>query len=491
MPLMIEILSPVHCGTGNEYTPMDAVLTERGLGLIDEDMLLASLEQSGEWQKFSDVASQDGLRGILSTREFLHEFGKKHPEIFYQFVPVSQELANIYVRNIGRLAQNQSRAINDLSIMQTSINPLFGEAILPGSGIKGSFKTCFLEVAARKRNVRDIRERDNNIAATAFGVSSKMSESVWEDPFHSMKFSDFELLETTDSKCERECLIAKNIKRFRENIDTGSGAIPQRMEVIKPGSRFIGQLAVNIESLQKDKPWHQSGIPFEKMDFSLLNAICSSHYIPALEFEKVKFGAIVKAPDREGFFIKLGQHSGAVAMTLAGYRKIWNVQHKKTMNAQSKTWDAADQPMGWCYVSPLKTEQYVEFRRKIELRHSDFMQNSAKIKAENKAVMQAAREKQLLLQEQAEKMKQAAAEEQNRRDSMCQEEKELEAFLKGADDSKSYNLCHALKNEISPELKKRIAEALRDFWKKTERWKKTKGSQKERVNLVKSFLPQE
>lgn len=100
-------------------------------------------------------------------------------------------------------------------------------------------------------------------------------------------------------------------------------------------------------------------------------------------------------------------------------------------------------------------------------------------------------ESQLIRQKEEEEHKLKIEKEKAIRKNLTQEEKDLELFIKAPDDPRSYTLCKAFDSEISSELKKRIAEALRDFWKKTERWKKSQGKQKDRVKLVKEFLPQE
>lgn len=379
IPLMIEVLSPVHCGTGNDYTPMDAVLTENGLGLIDEDMLLTSLEQSGEWQNFSDVASQEGIRGILSTRKFLHEFGTKHPEIFYQLVPVSQDLSKIYSKNISSLSNNQTDVINKLSIMRGAFTPLLSEPILPGSGVKGSIKTCFMEKAAKLREVTKEEIKNNEFISIIFGLSDRVSDSASEDPFRLIKFSDFELLGSIDGKCERKCIVVKNIKRFNAGNLERQG-VEQYLEVIRPGVRFVGQITIHIDGFDHYNKWRNSEIAFDKLDFSLLKEACQAHYSKALDFEMKEFGTEVKQPGREGFLIKLGLHSGAFAVTLDGYRKIKNIKTGSNMNGQKTTWSAEDLPMGWCYVSPLTNEHYKESLRTIESRHSFFLEESRRKK---------------------------------------------------------------------------------------------------------------
>jgi CRISPR-associated protein Csm5 len=368
IPVVIEMLSPVHIGTGEQYEPGDYVIRDKNLNLVDRELFSQSVENSGQYEKFLKIASLTGEPAIFQQRGFMDEHST--PDMFYRTIPVSRELRGNYEKTHKGFAQDNaqnSKVINELGIDRLPYHALHNEPYLPGSSIKGAIKTAFYNEVATELNLR-LRGREDP-ATTLFGLDSR--DSVTQDPFRAISVSDLLLLPQDGSPSQ--CVIAKNIKSFSgENQKAGS--IPVRMEVLQTYTSFLGQIRVDSELFRREtvKSSQLRRAKLDVKDFrACLLRVCNRHYLNRVfHKENAVFGAslpVLKELNFEkGFLLKVGKHSGAYAVTVAGSAQIKNIKSREFMQMQTTTWSVDDSPMGYAFCHLLDDGRYDSYMEEIE-----------------------------------------------------------------------------------------------------------------------------
>ena len=342
----LRTLTPIHIGSGEEYEPVNYVIKNGRMFVLNMEKFNAFLIKRGNFSKFLEVCDKGG---ILAIRTFIFEnFDESVAE---KIIDVSNEYEKLYKENINSYTQNQQDILNQLAIQKTSISLFQAMPIIPGSSIKGAIRTAILNYFSRHKD----KQRDKRIAHNTKNLEAYLLNfleydedkdrykfDVINDPLKFLKISDFSLIEGNTFVD-----IVSNIQSFNSDKEN----VPQYLELIKPNSIFEGTISIE-ENLNFSIFGVNEG---SQISLQTLFDLCKQHYLDDVyEKEKRWFGLDSSAMPNfnSDYVLKLGMHTGAYAMTISNYRDITlklgpNIlEHQEH---QTTVWKSNEynMPLGW------------------------------------------------------------------------------------------------------------------------------------------------
>lgn len=363
---LITVISPVHLGCDEVYEPMGFAVDERNQRLVVFDPVdfLAALDD-GNRKKFSSICLQGTISSILEIYGFVHRHSSsvpgRHVDVCPGFVAHYGQTLSIPKKNERKVAQE----LNNFTISRTAFLSDTQRPYLPGSAVKGALRTAYLNLQAKKNRVANPSGRH---PGTELEKSLLKYSDIPLDPFRMVKVSDFLPVGNVKTKI----VYAVNQKK---NPSEHEARGPQQiLEVIEPGSLFIGDVSVT-------QPEKGSGIrnPLTMAD---LRESIGSFYRKEKEREDQELAriAVRSLPADQGdgqVLLRLGRHSGAESVTIEGYRRIRIMKGKGqqagTLDRSTTFWLASDhrkpstvsglRPFGWSLmrvVTPQLEEQLLE-----------------------------------------------------------------------------------------------------------------------------------
>ena len=382
----LHVLSPIHIGCDDVYEPTHFVINKNKLINFDPLNFIKSLSPI-EKQKITEISMKGDIESILKIYEFI---SKKSALIKGINVEISDALSKHYEKVLNLLKSNDkkniSNEINNFVINRTAFNPNNNLPYIPGSSLKGSFRTGFLNWISKngtnnkfskwKEEAAKISETDEK-AAKIFAKRNKELEenildgSFYSDPFSMIKISDF--LPVKD-KIKTKILYAviKN-KKIQNPIKAPRGPY-QILEIINEGSIFEGVININNpEDISKiKKPIDLDNIlkalnKFYRADFKKENDEVLKKISASLDSYNI-YNNKYKGKFPHGCFVRIGRHSGAEAVTVEGVRKI-KINQKideppKYLEHTTRIWLASEEsksetnkgllPFGWAILEILE-----------------------------------------------------------------------------------------------------------------------------------------
>ncbi|MGD9972656.1 MAG: type III-A CRISPR-associated RAMP protein Csm5, partial [Desulfatirhabdiaceae bacterium] len=353
---VIRTLSPVHIGCGEVYEPTGFVVDEQKKELVvfDPFQFIAGLPDT-EKDRLIQICQKGNIASILEVFKFF-----KNRQAIGNRVALSEGFMKHYGQTLSMSTGNPrqiQQELNRFSINRTSFLPGYEAPFLPGSSVKGSLRTAFLNLRQKESPVTpDSRDR------TSIKLEEKLLKyrSLNEDPFRLVKVSDFMPIGETN----RKVMYAVDIKKKPGQVP---GAY-QIVEAIMPGALFWGSIQVDaalsgsgitkpVKLLELTKSaWNFYGGEKKRENRELLNAGC-----PA--FNRGDDGAIP---------LRVGRHSGAECVTIEGHRSIWIMNLKKTLDHATTFWLASDTkrpettdgllPFGWVELVIISENDFNRYR---------------------------------------------------------------------------------------------------------------------------------
>ena len=358
--ISISTLSPVHVGCDEEYEPSNYVI---------RNGLLYSLDMAAVADGI-DPAEKKTL-GSLKTVGAIQQFFKSRREKFARFashvVEVVEEIASEYEEKAGKPVQQNhggEPVYNLFPIMRTSHHPCDASPCLPGSSLKGSMRTAWLDAANRKhpfRRGRDPKNAHRELQQQLLGYEQGSFEN---DPFRHLKVADAHHPEDADPA---PCRVVYAVSKKKRPSERGSPELKVFVETIhgQIADAFSGELRFT-----------------GKIDWSELCDACNDFYVPQLQAElnhphlsalldrdwKKVLQDIVSEEmselrkNRQGFLLRVGRHSGAESVTLNGLRDIKILKKKgeppdfrpetteKRFASRTRAADGGLLPFGWIWV---------------------------------------------------------------------------------------------------------------------------------------------
>jgi CRISPR-associated protein Csm5 len=392
--LAITPLSPVHMGAGQDYEPTGYVIDDGALFEFDGIAALKALpraERDRLGRLLEGRPTPDMLREV---QRFFYENRGRLIAVSRGQVRVNETVEAFYQERVGRVAQHEhggGRVQNRLEIERTAYNPPSGQAILPGSGLKGAIRTALLDVVNAGRRLPDELQRNPK-------ANQALQESLFDYRMGHLENDPMRLVHVADAALgvpeafATEVRFAVNRKkqavhrngRLMESKAEQQG-LYQLLECVpemQPRA-FRGQLAVqgmgDVESTK---------VPRQRFRLPEIAAACNQFYRPILERETellVERGYVDEAwaarlrellagplanplAHNHAWLLRVGRHSGAESVTLNGLRNIKIMKgqgEKPEFLDHSKTlWLASNErlaqrgllPFGWLLVEPYRDE---------------------------------------------------------------------------------------------------------------------------------------
>jgi len=408
--------------------------------------------------------------------------------------------------------QKIKKELNNFKIERTAFCAFDQRPYIPGSAVKGALRTAYLNSLADKgkdyssyienlnqRNIKNRRNRKPEIKVHKkleekllhLDRVSNNNEKINKDPFRLVKVSDF--MPVGDIKTK----ICYAVNKKKKMSDSEAKRLTQILEIIQPGSLFVGEIIVNA-------PQTRDAV---SCAIELKNLLDSSHLFYGKEKsrEDRELNNIKIVPPethrvKDIKLIRVGRHSGAESVTIEKYRDIKiKLNRGHTFKDHATTlWFASEarkpdhnkflSPFGWAVMSPLT----LDMEEQLKVDEAVFQNNL------NQALIEEKRKQEELIlqkkQDQDRRQKEKQQEEEIRK-AKEQRAAELEAMTPEqrilaelGDSSILENRVVEIYNKIdefSEENKRAIAMALKKYWERFGKWKKKNCSKKQRIKVQK------
>jgi CRISPR-associated protein Csm5 len=309
----LHVISPVHIGCDDVYEPTGFMVDKAAQQLVAFDPLdfIRSLNQADR-KKFMEICEKGTLESILEIYKFMWqrtELPQGHS------VEVSKGFLAIFERVATRLRpQEAKQELNKFLIGRTSYLPADNAPYIPGSALKGALRTGWLNHLNKGRQMQG-RDIEVQLLGGRFA----------EDPFSQIKVSD---LLPLDSPATRICFAVNKKKKTSQHEPRGPQQI---LEVIRHdcSAVFEGIITLHvpeqgtpIKSPIKNSPeFFAQSTGFFSTEMAAEEVTLKSISLPASIAVKMK-AAFGDKYLKTVFPIRIGRHSGAECVTVAGARSI-------------------------------------------------------------------------------------------------------------------------------------------------------------------------
>lgn len=348
LQMYIRTLSPIHLGCDEVYEPMASLIDEERNTLIAFDPLefyrsLPSQERS----TFAAICRKGTASSLLEIYRFMRKrkFHGHEVDVCKGFIVQYQKVLAGSARNEGNI-QTQ---LNELTISRTAFNPATHQPYIPGSALKGSIRTAYLnEQAATKK----VPQQHGKGAGRQLEKMLLEGGSFETDPFRMLKISDFVPVGRVKTRIAYAVNEKKKASRFKARGPY------QIVEVLEPGSLFKGWITIGepdkrsgIKNPLTTQTLSRSAVHFYQKEQSRESQELININVPLLSFSL----------GNGDWLLRIGRHSGAESVTIEGHRdiKIMKGRGDRPGNADHATtlWLASEeakpqskeglQPFGW------------------------------------------------------------------------------------------------------------------------------------------------
>ena len=356
LKIRLHILSPVHIGCDNEYEPTGFVIDEKKNKLIAFDPLdfITSLS-SEDKQRFTQICMKGSVSSILEIYKFIANkpIKGREIEIAAGFLSHYKKVMGLPINDEHKIQQE----LNKFAISRTAYNPQTNMPYIPGSSLKGSLRTAYLNKLAKDKGIegrRNAKDLENELLGGSFD----------SDPFRLVKPSD--LLPVNDAGTK--ILYAVNKKKKISKFEARGPF--QMLETIKQGAIFEGIINADqsagiktpINTKELLKSINKFYIPMITEENKMIKDIGGDYSIVSKINEQFKDKIGLSA-----FILRIGRHSGAEAVTIEGNREIKIMQGKgqppKFLDHATTIWLASETdkpdtdnelvPFGWVMMEIL------------------------------------------------------------------------------------------------------------------------------------------
>lgn len=353
--IAMKLLSPVHIGTGEDFEPLNYVIDEakkadgttgKYLFGFDEMKFFTALDDASK-QQFSALAGSN----YFALHKFIKSKKLTARNIASLRIPVDTEIFNDYNTALGEVRQfegNGNKKFNEFRIAKTFTNPNSNKAIIPGSSIKGALLTAFAEHLCYKNPNFEKMKNNEKIDFWKKQIEPKLLKPSNDNIFRSVLLSDslpFEMSRIVG-------LI--NVSRNKD----AQGLSTRAQVITRQESSF--ELAFDDKYIQNPPSMAE------------IASACNEHYLSLFcsylddkssqKYIKSDFLKLCEKYDKEPlaknqFLIRIGQHSGARAVTVDGIREITILQGKgkppRKSDEETTFWVTKNgkMPLGWVLCS--------------------------------------------------------------------------------------------------------------------------------------------
>ena len=315
----LRVLSPVHVGCDEVYEPTAFVVDEQAEELVSFDPLsfIESLSAADK-ARFSAICAKGDLASLIEIYKFMRgrRLDGTRVGVCPGFVEHYQKTLTLSSRDPRKL-QNE---LNNFVVLRTAFESATQRPYLPGSAVKGALRTAYLNLLAGARTDR-IRPNGNNANQKARSLEQILLDggSFQTDPLRMLKVSDFTAVGPVQTR------VVYAVNRSKKPTQQDQPRPYQILEVIEPGAEFVGTIRV-------DGAPTGAGI---KRPLTLHAARASATHFFGAELKReqrelagIGVGNGLRPLPEGAVILRIGRHSGAESVTIAGYRDIFIMKGK-------------------------------------------------------------------------------------------------------------------------------------------------------------------
>jgi len=379
--LQISTLSPVHMGSGEDYDPTNYVLDGEMLFGFETADLASSVLTSKEKEELSKLV--EAPRALLSIQSFIYKLRDRIAGIASHTVSVSAAVSDKYLSRVGKVAQNEGsgQKINALEISRTAFNLHDQLPLLPGSGLKGSFRTAVLN-QLNAGNQANISKTQKILMRVAKELENELLGGKFqEDPMRLLKISDA-AWQAVDGNPTARVVFDTNLPKDKNRLgnELKSAGLSVMREVIPAMTSRGFSAQMNLQHISNS---HSKGVPNRQIDLQYLVKACNDYYLAFFKTE-LKTLEVLDCLDQswlalirdifshelqslfsanKAILLRVGRHTSAEGITIEGARSIEIPQRKddpsRYGNKTATTlWLAGEtekakknlQPFGWILI---------------------------------------------------------------------------------------------------------------------------------------------
>ncbi len=487
----LDVLTPVHIGTGEEVDPMSYLMRqEEGEAVCH---ILDTNAWAADYPDPAELCAEFSGSNIPQMRSFLA--GKIDPE--------SYGVRRIRVSDGAILAEYETKLKDQRTTNQLLLSPQMSgngrTPILPGSSLKGALRTAVIDWLDREQGLR-LKNSDYHKALES------VLGTITDNAFKQLKISDIE--GWADSTLLVE---ARELRRKEGKTATPKSkceVLPGRLQGESTASTLFCKLAIGslnqptdqrltLEKIKKSWDWNELAalvnaylLPRLAAEFDKF--YCQPHFARARPVvEKLRERLTNAAPGQ--MFLRVGHYSQIEFVTVRDNQPQTRQGKDKTPLPYGTTRTLANGviPFGWVCLTPCSEAEY---RQGVTEREAANHAAAARRVARRQEIIQARVQKQL---EEAESLRQ----QQQVAEAEAQRQAELAALapvdrqlLLLSQSALNENEVIALFTSL-PQLEEtdrlRVARAIRDLWQADpKKWNKKECSKKqwEKVQQLKKIL---
>lgn len=503
IPFRLEVLTPVHIGSGTTLSPLEYVIRREGKTCTLHRIDL----QSWLMEHASDESVQNIIAGgdISRIRRMLDEKVDASACSLSQSPVKDATLADELQKAFGGEQTGTSPRKDKTGDVAAALrNPLDQCLYIPGSSLKGAISTPLIDHLDKSPTLlKEALQREGSR-----GVQGRLTEMFGSISNHAMQ-----ALKVSDVPAPfSACAIFRSKEQSRTPGKKGTPKPP--CEAVVPGcdgmwGRFMLDSAGTEPAITLPRG--------KKVTFPELVRLCNNFYRTRFREELDNFYALphfreVRAALRDVEAVVTALKDDAMLLRVGHYCHVECVTVKEHLPATKKgknghplpfgtTRTLADGrlPFGWILLHFCSMEEYEEGMRQAEEKRRSFLavqekrRQALRLAAEEKAAMAArvAREKE----ERRLAAERKAAEERQKQEELARRMAELspeEARLLKLEAEPSEALSMEIFNEMktwSPELQHRAALALQAYWSALGKWEGRQSKKQEaKIKAVKALL---
>jgi len=333
VPLALTPLTPIHIGCGEDFEPTNYVIDGGVLYQFEPTRLSLT---SADRRRLIECVNERADDAIRAVQRFFHAKRNECRQASRLAVPVASGVAEWYERRIGQVAQREARGrtvSNQLEIERTAYHRYTGKPYLPGSSLKGSMRTGWLNDLDKGPPIRrDPSQRPTERSADL--EDTLLPGSFATDPFRLVNVAD-----STGTDLLSRVVFAVD-RRKHPRPDRREKDLFVRREAISGGQLHGLQGEVRFKSLPASaKPTDVPRADRRIGDFGSLARACNGFYLQRLNADLATLRALCTDPWLDGFaeliaslqsafdegramILRVGRHSGAESVTLERHRSI-------------------------------------------------------------------------------------------------------------------------------------------------------------------------
>lgn len=362
-PITISTLAPVHIGCDEDYVPTNFVIKDNLLHYLDMAVIADELDES-------ERAALGSKQTIGEIQQFFKSKRERFAPLATHLIEVAADIAGDYEKNAGKPTQQVTGGApvyNLFPIARTAYNPLDATPYLPGSSLKGSMRTAWLNAVNKEQPLKandraDKKNINRNLQQRLLGYTSGKFEN---DPLRHLLIADAHHPEDGEAASSQILYAVSKKKRLSER-----------------GSPELKVYLETVHGLLNDAFTGEIRFTGDKITWAKLCDACNAFYFPQLqgELNHQHLSPMLDTTWRrllndllnselndlrrhhQGFLLRVGKHSGAESVTLNGVRDIKIMGKRgdqpsyrpetteKRFASQTKKAESGLLPFGWVWV---------------------------------------------------------------------------------------------------------------------------------------------